>query len=327
MTKRTLALAIVVLSLAGALLVKDRLDRKRSFMEITLAISAQPLSAPVYVAQGKGIFLKEGLGVTLVPYSAGVDALRAATSGKADFGTVSDVPIMFAGLEGERMLIVATIASSSEHIRIVARRDRGIARPGDLRGKRVGMRAGTSSEYYLYAFLTFNGIDARHVRTVDLPLACMAGALARGEIDAAASWDPHAAAQEKALGSDAVTFTNRYVYKLDWNIVANPGFVRKHPDAAEKLLRALSEATVHMKEDPSEAWTLTERAIGSGDFTLSGVDFDVGLEQSLLINLESEARWAIRNGRTDHSEVPDYLSMIYTKALEKVRPRSVTVIR
>ncbi len=55
--------------------------------------------------------------------------------------------------------------------------------------------------------------------------------------------------------------------------------------------------------------------------------FEMSLDQTLLINIESEARWAIRNELTDAREVPNYLDYVYPDALEQVKPDAVTVIR
>lgn len=58
------------------------------------------------------------------------------------------------------------------------------------------------------------------------------------------------------------------------------------------------------------------------DFT-----FELSLNQSFLVNIEDEARWAIRNKLTDKTGVPNYLDYIYIDALESVKPDAVTVIR
>jgi NitT/TauT family transport system substrate-binding protein len=325
--RRAVIIALVILAFAAAAVMKGRMNKTAPTRDITIAVSVEPLSTPVYVAREKGFFRDEGLRVALQPYSAGVDALNATVAGRADFGTVADVPLMFAGLKGQKVFIIATIGSSSDHVKIVARRDRQIARPADLRGKTVGVRSGTSSEYFLSAFLTYNGVARRDVKVVGMQLNRMTDALAKGEIDAAVSWDPYVSSQQKALGNDAVTFMNRFVYTLNWNIVGNPGFLEKNPEVAERLLRALVRAADFIREHPGDAQEITARGIGRRITTLGDTDFDVHLGQPLLVNLESEARWAIRSGLTDREEVPDYLAMLYTKALEKVRPKAVTVIR
>ena len=55
--------------------------------------------------------------------------------------------------------------------------------------------------------------------------------------------------------------------------------------------------------------------------------FELSLDQSLLISLEDEARWAIKNNLTDKKEIPNFFNFIYTQALEEVKPEAVTIIR
>ncbi len=52
----------------------------------------------------------------------------------------------------------------------------------------------------------------------------------------------------------------------------------------------------------------------------------VTLDQSLLLSLEDETRWAIKNELTDRTNIPNYLDHFYLDALEAVMPAAVTVI-
>jgi NitT/TauT family transport system substrate-binding protein len=51
------------------------------------------------------------------------------------------------------------------------------------------------------------------------------------------------------------------------------------------------------------------------------------LDQTILITLEDEARWAIREGLIDKKEIPNYLDFIYMDLLENVKPEAITIIR
>jgi NitT/TauT family transport system substrate-binding protein len=53
----------------------------------------------------------------------------------------------------------------------------------------------------------------------------------------------------------------------------------------------------------------------------------LGLDQSLLLALEEEARWAIANRLVPGTQVPNYLEFIHPEALSAVRPRSVFLLR
>ncbi len=66
---------------------------------------------------------------------------------------------------------------------------------------------------------------------------------------------------------------------------------------------------------------VSEETVSFTDYT-----FDIRLGQSLLLSLETEARWAIRNRLTDKREVPNFLPLMYTKGLEAVDPDAITLI-
>jgi len=293
---------------------------------VIFAVGGMPLSAPVYVALEKGFFEKEGLDVTFQPHAAGKDALASVVGGRAHFCASAETPVMFAALQGEKILILATVATARNHLKIVARKDTGIAGPKDLKGKRVAAFRRGAAEYFLDAYLTYHGIRKADVRVLDVGPEETIAALKSGAIDAAVTWDPLLATQLKALGGDATVLENERIYQLQWNIVAGKEFVAGHPELVDKVLRALIEGIAFVREHPEEAHAITARRLGGESFDLAEYDFRVTLGQSLLVNLENQARWAIRNGLVDAREVPSFLPLLYTRGLDGVGPRAVTAI-
>jgi len=53
--------------------------------------------------------------------------------------------------------------------------------------------------------------------------------------------------------------------------------------------------------------------------------FQLFLDQSILLSLEDNARWAISNKHTDSSKMPNYLDYICTDALKAIDPSAVMV--
>lgn len=49
------------------------------------------------------------------------------------------------------------------------------------------------------------------------------------------------------------------------------------------------------------------------------------LDQSTLISLEDQARWALRNKLTDAEKVPNYLDYIDPGVLKAVKPEAVKI--
>lgn len=54
--------------------------------------------------------------------------------------------------------------------------------------------------------------------------------------------------------------------------------------------------------------------------------FNLTLDQSLLLALEDESRWAIRNKLIDGADMPNYLNHVALDALKAVSSAAVTII-
>jgi hypothetical protein len=50
------------------------------------------------------------------------------------------------------------------------------------------------------------------------------------------------------------------------------------------------------------------------------------LDQLFLLDLESQARWAIKSQLTDKTVVPNYLHLISSDGLQRVNPKAVALI-
>jgi NitT/TauT family transport system substrate-binding protein len=61
------------------------------------------------------------------------------------------------------------------------------------------------------------------------------------------------------------------------------------------------------------------------DATWGEYVFGLFLDQSILVSLEDEARWAIDNRLTTAASVPNYLSFIHVEALQAVKPEAVSI--
>jgi ABC-type nitrate/sulfonate/bicarbonate transport system substrate-binding protein len=299
--------------------------------KITIAYASPPSTALADIALAQGYFRQEGLEVTPIFHSSGKDALEDVLAGKADAATVAELPIMFAVMKGQRISIISTIQTTNNNIVIVARKDQGILTPHDLKGKRIAVPAGTAAEFFLNAFLTAQGISGQEVTTVDLRPDKMGDALMRGEVGAVTTWPPFLGQTQKKLGGKGVTFSDENIYTQFFNIIATPGFVQQNPSCIRKILLALIKAEELITNNPDEAmetvavFRKVDRALLSGMW--KGSTYGVSLDQMLLLALEDESSWAIRNKHTDKTGIPDYLEDIYLDGLRSVKPKAVSIVR
>ena len=121
--------------------------------KVIFAYTVLPDAALAHIAQKKGYFQHEGLDVTVQLHLIGKDALQSVIDGKADFATVAETPIMFEIMKGEKISIIATIDTSNKNIAILARKDKGILVPHDLKGRKIATTSGTIGEFFLWILL------------------------------------------------------------------------------------------------------------------------------------------------------------------------------
>ena len=176
-------MSAAALAIAVCLFACTRTDHKPAGPpeKVTIAYAATTDAVLAEVAQVKGYFRLEGLEVTPRLHPYGKPALDDLLAGKADFATVAETPVMFAIMNGAKISVIATIQNSSMNSAILARMDRGILTPGDLKGKRIAATLGTTSDFFMDALLALHGISRKDVEVVDLKAGEMADALARGD--------------------------------------------------------------------------------------------------------------------------------------------------
>ncbi len=323
---------MAVFALAGPAGCSREDDRDTSKREesITVAVTPWPGSAAVYIAAEKGYFRDEGLDVDLHSYVSGHLGLAAVLSGKADLATVGDTPISRAIVEGQPVAVVGTLCEINRAILIVARRDRGISSPDDLRGKKIGVVAGTTADFFLHLFLAASYINPWEAWIIHLQTDQVVDALVRGEIDAVSTWFPHTLAAMERLGDTGIILDDPSIYKMTWNLTSTRDFAGKHGERIQRVLRAFIRANRFIVEQPGEARTITSTAVHTAghafDKEWEDFRFTVTLDQSLLLNLEDQARWMIREEIGDARGLPSVIDFIHVDSLKAVQPEAVGII-
>ena len=319
--------------IVGYFFLRTRTDHKPAGPpeKITIAYATLPQTALAQVAQSRGYYREEGLDATVHLHPYGKRALQEVLEGKADIATAAETPVMFAVMKGEQISIVATIHTSSLGHAVVARKDRGINTFGDLKGKKIAATLGTSADFFLDAILLSNGISRKDVVVVHRKAEEIPDALDHGDIDAASTFTPYVQLTQKKLGDRVITFNNGRIYRHTFNIVATDEFILKHPEKVRKVLRALVKAEEFVRSNPAEAQSIV------ADFT--GIDmpvvrafwvnakFTVSLDQSLLLALEDESSWAIKNGLIEARKAHNFLDHVYVECLKTVKPGAVRILR
>lgn len=327
MDRRVLAAGAVAIAAIGSALWFWR-GSDRPLERVVLAESRQVMSALVYVAQAEGMFAREGLDVEIRPHASGKESLESLIAGTVDFAACSDVPLSRAIMAGRPAQVFATIETSNRDLSILARRDRGIDKPGDLAGKRIGFMPGTNSEYFLRLFTIDQGLTDAGIVKVPFPTAKAADALVSGDVDALSAWTTVRLKAQKALPNGTNAFFAAPIYTESWTLNARPDVLRDRPEMVQSLLRALIAAEKFVAANPERAKDIVSKGTGLEPATVAEIwdtyGFTVRLDQTLLASIEAQIRYALE-GQPSGTR-PDVFSGLHLDALATVDRSRVTVV-
>jgi len=315
---------ILVACALVALVVYVRNGQRNGSTDVTKITYAMPVTVaaiPAYVAAEKGFWTDEGLDVRPEMFSAGRLALDALLAQNAEVMSVSETPLMHAILQGNKIYIVATVTDHQE-VKFIGRRDKGIADPKDLRGKRIATLPGTNSDYFMYEFLKASGMDIGDVKVTNLSPPDMVTALVQGNIDGYFAWEPHVSYARKQLGDNVVVFGPSELYHGRHCVAMNQDFVRAHPEVVEKLIRGLVRAEEYVKAHPEESMAIVAKRTGMEVDALKALwpeyKVRVGLDKDLTQILDREGKWA-RGINKSPEPLPDWRQFLYPDAIGRVR--------
>jgi NitT/TauT family transport system substrate-binding protein len=319
---------LVLITLIAALGCNSNREVNTKTIPVTLGMGGPLYSGLILIAQEKGYFRDFGLDLTINRYQSGLHAAEALLRDEVDLSTSSTLVFVAKLPAHDDLRIFATISTADVN-EIVARKDRGITSPQELKGKRIGVTFNTISDYYATTFLKVNAIRLSEVELVDIDPAHMAGALARGEVDAISTWDRYAYEAKQKLGGNALSWQAQNMRDYHWLVVGKEQLSRR-TEAVKRFLMALTEAEVFVRNNSDEARKIIMNMAGFDpqymDQYWDEVKLSVTLGQSLVLAFEDEYRWT-RQVQGQTAEIPNLLDYIDAEALEGVSPEAVTLIR
>jgi len=295
---------------------------------LMIAVSKTPLSTPFYVAKAIGAFDETCVSVNFDEVVGGQRAFAKVMSGEVDFGTSSDSVIAFQSLANKAFVTHAMFVQSDNDVKLITRASTKINSTMDLKGKEIGVTHGTASEYFLSTLLALEGLTTEDVELYHYKPEQLVNGFINKDIDAFLPWEPFGFQSAQLLNGQIKIHKTKGLNTLSFNLIsvtADNLLVEK----AKCVIQGLSIAMDYIASHPQESkqivmdeLKLTAEFI---DWVWSDYIFKLGLNQSLMLSVESQAIWAVATQMTKFKEVPNIEHFIDSRAMLQVMPNAVNI--
>ncbi len=207
----------------------------------TLVLDFVPnaVHAGIYAAQREGYYADDGIKLKIRQPGESTDAPKLLAAGRTDFAILD---IHDLGIARERGLeLVGTMPLVQRPLAaIIARGDRGIARPRDLEGRTVGVTGLPSDEAVVDSEVSADGGDPAAVKRVTIGFNAISS-LAAGRVDAATGfWNAEGVALQRQGVPIRIFKVNRYGAPPypELVLVASRQTVERDPELVDSMVGA-----------------------------------------------------------------------------------------
>jgi NitT/TauT family transport system substrate-binding protein len=207
----------------------------------------------------KGYYKAEGLEVTIDPAANSLEPITRVASGTYDmgFGDINSL-IKFRDQNPNADVRAIFIVYNRPPFSVVARKSRGVEKPADLEGKKLGAPAADGAFAQWKIFVKETGIDAAKVTIDNIGVPVREPMLAAGQVDAitGSSFSSFVNLKDRGVPVNdiVVMLMADYGVKTYGNaIIVNGKFATEKPEAVKGFLRAFLKGLKETVKEPDKA--------------------------------------------------------------------------
>ena len=295
---------------------------------VTIAVSKTPLSTPFYIAKAINAFDDTCVDVKYIDVLGGQAAFKKVMDSNVDFATTSDSVIAFQSLTKQSFVTHAMFVQSDNDVKLITRTADNVTSLKELKGKKIGVTKGTASEYLLSIILAIEGLTIKDVKLYHYKPAQLIEGFNNSEVDAIVPWEPFVFQASESLKNKITIHDTKSLSTLSFNLIsqkADSQLVDKAKCVIEGLQTAISYIASHPKESKKVVMDKLHLSTGFIDWVWPDYIFKLGLNKSLILNINSQAVWAVETQMSEYKKVPDITKFIDSRALSQVEPRAVNI--
>ncbi|CAG9183178.1 sulfonate ABC transporter substrate-binding protein [Cupriavidus pampae] len=194
-------------------------------------------------------------------FPAGPQLLEALNANGIDFGYTGAPPAVFAQAAKTDFVYVGAEPGGKSNEALFVLDNSSVRTVSDLKGKRIAVQKGSSSNYLLVQLLKKNGLSFADIQPIYLPPADARAAFESGKVDAWVVWDPYYALAQQSLKVRTVADYENVPSPFNF-YEASRRFTEANPKAINAVLEQLRATGQWVVKNPSETAALLAPSLG-----------------------------------------------------------------
>lgn len=293
---------------------------------------------PMFVGVEKALFRKHGVEVKLKVVNIGSQMVTSMQKNEVQMGDMSVTTFLKARHAGDPFRVIgiiqsdATRANADEPLAIVARKGSGI-RAGnieDLKGKRIALSKGQTSDEYLKIVLARRNMKYEDVEIVDIGNASqtqLATLLREGQADATVCWEPfNTMVLEQAAESYVVVRGGGHMSYIMVATTHEPT-LKTSPEIVRNFVAGLAAASQYTRKNRAEAVDIFVKWVPGldpavGRKAIEHISYDPRVSGPVIQAFETAEDDVLKNtlkGAT-RLNVPDQFAASFMAEVQKSNP-------
>lgn len=301
--KRSTVFAILSLAIICISLISWQMSKRQTPNEIRIGSFSTAIDyAPYLIAKERGDIERSmsnlGKTVSYLEFQSLPSINEALATGNVDFVFEAAPPAIIGKSAGIPIRIIGIGATLDQEIIVHSKSD--INTVEDLSGKKIGVLAGTSSNYGILKSLEAAGVPAKNVDIIDMSPPDGKAAFASNQIDAWAIWPPFVE-QELVAGTGRVLVGGDA--QIQSVIVAREAIL-VDPKVSQEFLAVIERTKSWMLSNPTEAKQMTAEVL---DLPLEVVnlawekhDWSASINDTVIDDLSNKATFLYDIGVVDN---------------------------
>jgi ABC-type nitrate/sulfonate/bicarbonate transport system substrate-binding protein len=280
---------------------------------------------PTYYLMRSGLLEKHGIKFEEFAVPSGNLTMQQMVARQVDVGTYAGQSFTIGNAKGG-LVAIALIEYVGKTARVTARKDLGITKLEELKGKKIANQTGSSiGNVFVDTIGPQHGLNKGDYQEVRMDVNNMVAAMAAKTVDAMVNVEPYnVIAEADGIGVDLIDFSG--VDRMPVFMAATPQFVDKSPDTVVAYLKAWLDVGKDFKQNPGKVADViytfyTDKGYKMSKETfqkaMSRVEVDPGFPSDLKPYMQEQAEILLKAHLI--SAIPDWSKALRPEFMAKAR--------